>query len=74
MKGLKIIKKYHSLQKVMHAFCNQTEPTFTKELLSTLSIPMSEEKLMQVDGQELFRPTDQVTRPSRIICLKTLQL
>ena len=48
-------------KKAMRVFCDQTEATFTKELLSTLSIPMSEEKLMLEEGQELFRPINQVT-------------
>jgi hypothetical protein len=45
----------------MHIFCNQTrDAVFTKDLLSTLSIPMSEEKLKQEEGAEMARKSKQV--------------
>ena len=36
----------------MHVFCHQTDECFTKDLLSNLSVPMSEKKLMQGEDFE----------------------
>ena len=48
----------------MHVFCNQTNEQFSKNLLANLSIPMSEEKLMQEDGQEFLNFNEQVKKSS----------
>ena len=46
----------------MHVFSNQTNEQFSKNLLANLSIPMSEEKLMQEDGQEFLNFNEQVRK------------
>ena len=38
----------------MHVFCHQTDECFTKDLLSNLSVPMSEKKLMQGEDFEIL--------------------
>ncbi len=46
----------------MHVFCHQTDECFTKDLLSNLSVPMSEKKLMQGEYFETLMQVIQIKK------------